>query len=65
VESTDSGEKIDELIDGLLGHALPNQNSGEIGSHKWTPVHPGERPPYPHILGESDSRRLASRPKAS
>ena len=28
VESTDSGEKIDELIDGLLGHALPNQNSG-------------------------------------
>jgi hypothetical protein len=51
MESTDSSEKIDELVNGLLGHDPPNQNLGQIGSNKWTPVHPGEPPPHQHHLG--------------
>ena len=42
VETADSGEKIDELVGGLLGHALTKHILIEFGSRKWTPVHPGE-----------------------
>ena len=56
MESTDSCEKIDELIRegrnllggcwlswcGLHGHGLTNHNPKRFGSHKWTPVHPGD-----------------------
>ena len=41
VESTDSGEKIDKLVCGLLGHAIPKHILAQFKSHKWTPVHPG------------------------
>jgi hypothetical protein len=42
VETADSGEKIDELVRGLLGHAPPKHILSRFKSHKWTPVHPGE-----------------------
>ena len=42
VKTTDSGEKIDELVDGLFGHALHMHILSRFKSHKWTPVHPGE-----------------------
>jgi hypothetical protein len=42
VETADSGEKIDELVGGLLGHSLTKHILIEFGSRKWTPVHPGE-----------------------
>ena len=53
VESSDSGEKIDKLVDGLLGHAPPKHILAKFKSHKWTPVHPGESatlPPHPRRI---------------
>jgi hypothetical protein len=41
MESANTGEKINELVGGLPGHASPKQNLGRFKSHKWTPVHPG------------------------
>ena len=42
MEPSDSGEKIYELVSGLLGHAPPKHNLRRLKSHKWTPVHPGK-----------------------
>jgi hypothetical protein len=49
VKSSDSGEKIDELVDGLFGHAPPKHNLSRFKSRKWTPVHPGELKSNPSI----------------
>jgi hypothetical protein len=43
VKTSDSGEKIDELVGGLLCHAEGKHKLSRFKSHKWTPVHPGER----------------------
>ena len=42
MESSNSGEKVDELVNGLLGHARAKHIPIEFESRKWTPVHPGE-----------------------
>jgi hypothetical protein len=64
VKTADAGEKIDELVGGLLCHGSPKHIHNWLESHKWTPVHHGEIV-QPHSRGESASRRLASLPKAS
>ena len=51
VETADSGEKIDELVRGLLGHARPKHIPIEFESNKWTPVHPGEIKAYMRVSG--------------
>ena len=42
MKPADTGEKIDELVGGLLCHASHKHNGPQFKSHKWTPVHPGE-----------------------
>ena len=42
VKTSDAGEKIDELVGGLLCHGSPKHIQDQLESHKWTPVHPGE-----------------------
>jgi hypothetical protein len=49
MEPSDTGEKIDELVGGLLGHEPPKHNLSRLKSHKWTPVHPGELKSNPSI----------------
>ena len=51
VESSDSSEKIDEPVDGLLGHARPKHIPIEFKSRKWTPVHPGEIMAHRQVSG--------------
>jgi ribosome biogenesis SPOUT family RNA methylase Rps3 len=42
MKTSDASEKIYELVGGLFGHARPKHITNNFGSHKWTPVHPGE-----------------------
>jgi hypothetical protein len=60
VKTADASEKIDELVGGLFGHALPKHMTIKFGSHKWTPVHPGGDFARPPLLASSyDSKGLS------